>query len=140
MMGNFTEDALINAVEQLRSIIKTILLHVDSMDQLHILRSLPKESNLIVSTSEKEVFDKASGTVENIIFTISKHPSRVDELKHAVLFATLAGLLKKDDKLLCISSTARKGTVDLIAILDLSKEVQTLASYDIAKIVERIPL
>lgn len=139
-MENSTR-ALIEAVKQLVkfSDVKIILLHIDSLSQLTVIEPLSGIGQLIVSTSEPEVADHAKHYIENVLFTVSKHPSRLGELKHAVLFAALAGLLKKDDKVICVSSTSRKKPVDLLALLDLSKELQILETQEVSKIAERIP-
>lgn len=115
----------------------SILLYAKSQEQIPIIKEF---SNLIVATSDRNIFNKIKDEVDNALFIAPRDLSQIGQLKHAVLFAVLAGLLSKGDKVVCISSTGKTKQIDFIAVFDTEEETQTLASYDIAKLIERVPI
>lgn len=109
----------------------SILIYVDTLDDIDLFKELNTNVNVILSTKNEETFTKAKTIFKNVLRVPEVNLTRIGKIKISVIKAISAGLVVSGDKIVCLSGVKQFGYFDNLLVLDIGKEFEVLTSADI---------
>lgn len=120
-----TDPILSGAVNLAREIkASALLIFADATRENEFLEKLPARMKKIIITSNKTRFGSDDKRVTALIQAPSLLSDRVSQVKIGLLLAVSRGLLKREDKIVCISGNSRNGIFDTIVSIDVDREYE----------------
>jgi DNA integrity scanning protein DisA with diadenylate cyclase activity/mannitol/fructose-specific phosphotransferase system IIA component (Ntr-type) len=101
-----------------------LMVFSDAVRDNEFLDKLKGHHSLIVVTSNKTRFAEDDKRIKAIIQAPSVLSDRIGQMKIGVLLALSRGLVKKEDKIVCVSGNSKNGTFDTVVALDIDKEYE----------------
>lgn len=113
------------AISLARDIKATALVFLaDAVRENDFLDAIKTRKKIIVITSNKSRFELNENRFTDLIQAPPFPSSRTGQIKIGILLAISRNLLKKTDKVICVSGNSNTGTFDTIVALDVEKEYQ----------------
>lgn len=120
---------------------KKVLIYGDVVDDLEMfldtLKDISSRHEIILSTHDiNEIQPELRDAIKHIIKIPKVELTRIGQIKMAIMMGLSAKIIKREDKIVCISGISRFKTLDNLVVLDISKEFELLTSkdlYDISK-------
>ena len=84
--------------------------------------------HLVVRSDEEEKTTSEETRCKGTIRVPSQELTRMGQVKVAVLLALARGLLKSGDKIVCVSGIAKSGTVDMLLVTEVGRELEVFAT------------
>lgn len=122
---------------------KKVLIYGDVVDDLETLldalRDFSSKHEIILSTHDvSEVLPEIRNVIKHIIKIPKVELTRIGQIKMAIMMGLSAKMIKREDKIVCISGISRFKSLDNLVVLDISKEFELLTSKDLYDISENI--
>jgi diadenylate cyclase len=121
-----------------------ILLYADAIQDGTALSTIgygidkhPTRQLILVTRGEEDIPELKQGA-EVILKIPNLKLTRVGQIKVAITKAIATGILKKGDKVVCLTGIPKFGYIDCIMIIDVGKEFEILTSDNISDIFEGI--
>ena len=121
-----------------------ILLYADAIQKKTSLSSIesgtdkhPTRRLILVTRGQEDMTEFKPGT-ETLLKIPNLKLTRVGQIKVAITEAIATGILKKGDKVVCLTGIPKFGYLDCIMIIDVGKEFEILTSENISDIFEGI--
>jgi len=108
-----------------------VLVYVDAIKSRKHLEKLTEESRCILAARSQEVIDDFAGMEkagDRIIRVPYMELSRLSQIKVAAILALSDGLLRRGDRLVCLSGSPTYGVLDNLRVLDVSREFEVFSS------------
>jgi DNA integrity scanning protein DisA with diadenylate cyclase activity len=102
----------------------TLVFFADTVTDNDFLNSIKTRKKIIVITNNKSRFEKDDKRFSELIQSPSFPASRTDQIKIGILLAISRSLIKKKDKVVCISGNSNIGEFDTIVTIDVEKEYE----------------
>ena len=110
------------------------LVYVDVIKSPENLQTLAKDRHCIFAARDPGVIDELSkfeGVDDRIVVVPYMNLSRTSQIKVAAMLAFSNGLIKKGNRLVCLSGSPRFGILDSLVVLDIGREFETFHSTDL---------
>lgn len=117
---------------------KKIFLYADTVENLGLIKDLSKKIEIILVTRVDETYRKADEVLKNVLSVTTVNLTRIGQMKMAVMKGLSAGLINKNDRIVCLAGVPKFGRMDSIVILDIGKEFELLTSESIADIADEL--
>ncbi len=121
-----------------------IMLYADALPNGTSLRDLgngrdkrPSRELILVTRGEKEIPENQTGAGK-VLRIPNLKLTRVGQIKVAITKAIATGLLRKGDKVVCLTGIPKFGYIDCILIIDVGREFEILTSANISDIFEGV--
>ncbi len=108
-----------------------VLVYVDLIQSRENLGDLLRESHCVLAARNKNVLDELktlNGDNDRIIQVPYMKLSRHSQVKVAAMIALSKGLIRRNDRIVCLSGSPKYGILDNLAVLDLEREFELLSS------------
>jgi DNA integrity scanning protein DisA with diadenylate cyclase activity len=108
-----------------------VLLYVDLIQSRDNLETLLRESHCILAARDRNVLDELEtldGECDRIIKVPYMKLNRHSQVKVAAMIALSKGLIRRNDRVVCLSGSPEYGILDNLAVLDLEREFELLSS------------
>ena len=105
-----------------------IVFLADSVHENTFLKYIKTKKKVIIVSSNKSRFDEDDKRFSDIILAPSFPASRTGQIKIGILLAISRTLIKKTDKVICVSGNSNTGVFDTIVALDVEQEFQFFLS------------
>lgn len=102
----------------------TLVFFADTVSDNDFLNSIKTRKKIIVITNNKSRFEKEDKRFSDMIQAPSFPASRTDQIKIGILLAVSRSLIKKKDKVVCVSGNSNIGDFDTIVTIDVEKEYE----------------
>ncbi len=140
-------DAAIDMAKDLKA--GAIVLLADAVRENDFLDNIKVNRNnisIIVITSNKSRFEEDDKRFDHLIFAPAYPSSRTGQIKIGILLGISRNILKKTDKVVCVSGSARHAVFDTVIAMDIEREYEffftatrTILPPDVeAEVLERI--
>ncbi len=103
-----------------------------------ILDEMKKDINIIIVSRENEGISEELKKQARILYTPDVNLTRVGKIKIAIAQGIVLGILKRGDKVVCLSGVPRFGYADSIFVIDVGKEFEILTSDFINDVIENV--
>ncbi len=146
-----TSDPVIDAAMDLAKDLKasSIVLLADAVREnefLDCIKANRANIEVIVITSNKSRFEEDDKRFDHLIFAPAFPTSRTGQIKIGILLGISRNILKKADKVICVSGSAKTAMFDTVIALDIEKEYEffftatrTILPPDVeAEVLERV--
>ena len=146
-----TSDPVIDAAMDMAKDLKagSIVLLADAVRENEFLDSIKANRStmdVIVITSNKSRFEEDDKRFDHLIFAPAFPSSRTGQIKIGILLGISRNILKKTDKVICVSGSAKTGMFDTVIAMDIEKEYEffftatrTILPPDVeAEVLERV--
>ena len=112
---------------------KGVIIYADLIEDYEALAKIGQEKqvDLILAIKDEVSFLEASSVFQNILRIPNIPLGRINQIKIAIIQALSKGLIKKGDKLVCLSGIPRSKALDNLLILEFGKEFELIASSDL---------
>jgi DNA integrity scanning protein DisA with diadenylate cyclase activity len=116
-----------------------LMVCVDVVQDINFLDAeTRKDINFVVVSKEYEALSDDISKDDKVLFIPNVNLSRVGKIKVAVAKGIVQGILKRGDKVVCVSGVPRFGYADSIFVIDVGKEFEILTSDFIADVTESV--
>ena len=108
-----------------------VLVYVDLIQSRENLEDLLRESHCILAARNKNILEELktlNGDNDRIIQVPYMKLSRHSQVKVAAMIALSKGLIRRNDRIVCLSGSPKYGILDNLAVLDLEREFELLSS------------
>lgn len=102
----------------------TVMFFADTVKENDFLNKIKTKKNVIVITENKSRFEKDDSRFSELINLPSFPSSRTDQIKIGILLALSRSLIKRSDKVVCVSGNASIGEFDTIVTINVEKEYE----------------
>lgn len=114
-----------SALSLLKDLKATALIFLaDAVEENDFLNSLKTKKRVIIITSNKSRFEKDDKRFTDLIQAPYFPASRTGQIKIGILLALSRSLIKKNDRVVCVSGNSNTGKFDTVISLDVEKEFQ----------------
>ncbi len=96
----------------------------DTVEENDFLNSIKTRKRVIIITSNKSRFEKDDKRFTDLIQAPYFPSSRTGQIKIGILLALSRSLIKKSDRVICVSGNSNTGIFDTVIALDVEKEFQ----------------
>ncbi len=96
----------------------------DAVEENDFLNSIKTKKRVIIITSNKSRFEKDDKRFSDLIQAPYFPASRTGQIKIGILLALSRSLIKKNDRVVCVSGNSNTGKFDTVISLDVEKEFQ----------------
>ena len=103
-----------------------------------ILDEIKKDLNIIIVSRENEAISDELKNHTRVLYTPDVNLTRVGKIKIAIAQGIVLGILKRGDKVVCLSGVPRFGYADSIFVIDVGKEFEILTSDFINDVIENV--
>jgi DNA integrity scanning protein DisA with diadenylate cyclase activity len=103
-----------------------------------IMEQIKKDINLIIVSREYETISDDMRKDDKILFIPNVNLTRVGKIKIAIAKGIVQGVLKRGDKVVCLSGVPKFGYADSIFVIDVGKEFEILTSDFINDVIENV--
>jgi DNA integrity scanning protein DisA with diadenylate cyclase activity/mannitol/fructose-specific phosphotransferase system IIA component (Ntr-type) len=120
------DDAVIEAAVDLARDIKAakLLVYADAVRENDFVEKIKLRNKLVVVCSNKTRFDVDDKRINAIINAPSFPASRIGQMKVGVLLGLSRGVLKQEDKVVCLTGSTKNGEFDTIVSLNIEAEYE----------------
>ena len=108
--------------------VTSVFLFVDALNTLDQASRLCADYDVIVVTRNKPEHYRNDRRVKAVIQISSGSGDRVGQLKLAMLLALTRGLIRRDERIICIAGLPGSGLLDTLVLVDAAREYQMLFS------------
>jgi DNA integrity scanning protein DisA with diadenylate cyclase activity len=106
----------------------SVVIFADAMTDDKFLDLLPPKERVIVVTSDKTRFEPEGKRFSALVQAPPFSTSRTGQIKIGILLALSRKLIKKSDKVVCVSGNGGSGAFDTVVALDVAKEYELFLS------------
>ncbi len=107
---------------------EAIVFLADAVEENDFLDAIRTKKKVIIVTSDKSRFEKDDKRFTDLIQAPPFPTSRTGQIKIGILLAISRTLIKKTDKVVCVSGSSTIGVFDTVIALDVEKEFQFFLS------------
>lgn len=107
-----------------------IFVYADVLKDFKIPKELLKNTKLVYITRSNENYSEALRITKNVILLPDIELTRIGQIKIALVRGLSAGIIKRDDKVVCTSGSHKLGSLDSILLLEVDKEHEIFALTD----------
>ncbi|MBN2035398.1 MAG: diadenylate cyclase [Chitinispirillaceae bacterium] len=101
----------------------TIMLFADAVRENDFLDQIKTKSNIIIVTSNRTRFDLLQNRrIKGFLQAPAIPASRTGQIKIGVLLALSRSLIKREDRIVCVSGSQSSNRLDTIVVIDVAKE------------------
>jgi DNA integrity scanning protein DisA with diadenylate cyclase activity/mannitol/fructose-specific phosphotransferase system IIA component (Ntr-type) len=118
--ANPVVSAAVDLTRALRA--SALVIFADTVQDNKFLTAIKSRGKLIIVTSDKSRFDQDDKRISAIIQAPPFPASRTGQIRIGILLALSRNLLRKDDKVVCISGNSTNGAFDTVVALDVASE------------------
>lgn len=116
-----------------------LLVSVDVIDDTSlIMDEIKKDMAFIIASREDEVVSEEMKKNAHILLIPNVNLTRVGKIKIAIAKGIVLGILKRGDKVVCLSGVPRFGYADSIFVIDVGREFEILTSDFINDVIENV--
>ncbi|HRS97796.1 MAG TPA: hypothetical protein P5040_06390, partial [Smithella sp.] len=116
-----------------------LMVCVDVMQDINLLMDeVRKNINFIIVSKEYETLSDDIKKDDKVLFVPNVNLTRVGKIKIAIAKGIVQGVLKRGDKVVCLSGVPRFGYADSIFVIDVGKEFEILTSDFINDVTENV--
>ncbi|MFA6564001.1 MAG: PTS sugar transporter subunit IIA [Verrucomicrobiia bacterium] len=108
--------------------VSSVFLFADALTNLDQASRLCADYDVIVVTRNKPEQYRNDRRVKDVIQISSGSGDRVGQLKLAMLLALTRGLIRRDERIICIAGLPGSGLLDTLVLVDAAREYQMLFS------------
>ena len=108
--------------------VSSVLLFADALTSLDEVSKLSTDYDVIVVTRNKPELYRKDRRVKDVVQISSGGGDRVGQLKLAMLLALTRGLIRRDERIVCISGLPGSGLLDTLVLVDAAREYQMMFS------------
>ena len=117
----------------------TFLVSVDVInDTSLIIDEIKKEMAFIIVSRKDEVISEDMKKNAHLLLIPNVNLTRVGKIKIAIAKGIVLGILKRGDKVVCLSGVPRFGYADSIFVIDVGREFEILTSDFINDVIENV--
>ncbi|MBD3317589.1 MAG: hypothetical protein GF344_17510 [Chitinivibrionales bacterium] len=102
----------------------SVVIFADAMTDDKFLELLPPKERVVVVTSDKTRFEPDDKRFSALVQAPPFSTSRTGQVKIGILLALSRKLIKKSDKVICVSGNGGSGVFDTVVALDVAKEYE----------------
>jgi DNA integrity scanning protein DisA with diadenylate cyclase activity/mannitol/fructose-specific phosphotransferase system IIA component (Ntr-type) len=102
----------------------SVVVFADAMTDDKFLDLLPPKERVIVVTSDKTRFEPDDKRFSALVQAPPFSTTRTGQIKIGILLALSRKLIKKSDKVVCVSGNGGSGVFDTVVTLDVAKEYE----------------
>lgn len=124
--GNPVVNAAIRLVKEIKA--SALLVLADAVQDDSFLEQIRGSVNTIIATCNKSRFNTSNQPVNAIIYAPAFPTSRIGQMKIGVFLALSRNLIKRTDKVVCLSGNSRSGIFDTVVALDIATEYKFFLS------------
>ena len=119
-------DSVISSAVSLAKDLKAtaLIFLADAVEENDFLNSIKSRKKVIIITSNKSRFEKDDKRFTDLIQAPSFPASRTGQIKIGILLALSRSLIKKNDRVVCVSGNSNTGKFDTVISMDVEKEFQ----------------
>lgn len=103
-----------------------------------IMEEIKKEIGFIIVAREDEYISEEMKKNNQVLYVPNVNLTRVGRIKIAIAKGIVLGILKRGDKVVCLSGVPRFGYADSIFIIDVGREFEILTSDFINDVIENV--
>ena len=107
-----------------------LFVYADVLKDYKVPKELVKETKLVYITRSEENYIEAAKVTKNVILLPDIDLTRIGQIKIAMIRGLSAGVIKRDDKVVCASGSPKLGRLDNILVLEVGKEHEVFALTD----------
>ncbi len=107
-----------------------LFVYADVLKDYKVPKELMKETKLVYITRSEENYGEAVKVTKNVILLPDIDLTRIGQIKIAMIRGLSAGVIKRDDKVVCVSGSPKLGRLDSILVLEVGKEHEVFALTD----------
>ncbi len=107
-----------------------LFVYADVLKDYKVPKELMKETKLVYITRSEENYSEAVKVTKNVILLPDIDLTRIGQIKIAMIRGLSAGVIKRDDKVVCVSGSPKLGRLDSILVLEVGKEHEVFALTD----------
>lgn len=107
-----------------------IFVYADVLKDFKIPKELLKNTKLVYITRSTENYGEALKITKNVILLPDIELTRIGQVKIALVRGLSAGIIKRDDKVVCTSGSHKLGSLDSILLLEIDKEHEVFTLTD----------
>jgi len=112
---------------------------VDVIQDINLLKDEDrKDINFIIVSKEYETMSDDIKKEDKVLFVPNVNLTRVGRIKIAIAKGIVQGILKRGEKVVCLSGVPRFGYADSIFVIDVGKEFEILTSDFINDLTESV--
>jgi DNA integrity scanning protein DisA with diadenylate cyclase activity len=116
-----------------------LMVCVDVMQDINLLMDeVRKNIHFIIVSKEYETLSDDIKKDDKVLFVPNVNLTRVGKIKIAIAKGIVQGVLKRGDKVVCLSGVPRFGYADSIFVIDVGKEFEILTSDFINDVTENV--
>ncbi len=116
-----------------------LLVCVDVINDLTlIIDEMKKDIGFIIVSREDEEISEEMKKNAQVLYIPNVNLTRVGKIKIAIAKGIVLGILKRGDKVVCLSGVPKFGYTDSIFVIDVGKEFEILTSDFISDVLENV--
>lgn len=116
-----------------------LLVCVDVINDANLINDeMKKDINFIIVSREDEEISEEMKKDAQVMYIPNVNLTRVGKIKIAIAKGIVLGILKRGDKVVCLSGVPKFGYADSIFVIDVGKEFEILTSDFISDVLENV--
>lgn len=127
-MNNMILAAVLNIASKVEA--NAVFIYADVLKNYEISKELEKNIKLVLITRIEENYNQAKEVTDNVILVPDIDLTRIGQIKLALVKGISAGIIKKDDKVVCASGSYKLGYLDNILVLEIGREKEVFTITD----------
>jgi DNA integrity scanning protein DisA with diadenylate cyclase activity/mannitol/fructose-specific phosphotransferase system IIA component (Ntr-type) len=128
--GNPVVSAAVKLAKEIKA--SALLVLADAVDDNSFLDQTKGAVSTIIATCNKSRFTDDDPRISAIIYAPAFPSSRTGQMKIGVFLALSRNLIKKTDKVVCMSGNSRSGAFDTVVALDVASEYKFFFSASLS--------
>lgn len=143
-MDTLNKKMLADALSTVREVkASALLLYIDAADDWGFWKNLPASSKKkVVLLTQRPETEKELSQLKKELKAVLKLPevklTRIGQIKLSTIMCITEGIIKSDDRIVCLTGSPARGVLDMLMTLDLSKETEVFTTMNISKDLDRI--
>jgi DNA integrity scanning protein DisA with diadenylate cyclase activity len=107
---------------------KALFIYADVCPNLQLMGEEKEVFDIFLVARTKKIFKEAQKIVGKVLLVPNIPLTRMGQVKVAIMMAVSQNLLKKGDRVVCLSGIPRFGFLDTLVVIEIGKEFEMLTS------------
>jgi len=117
---------------------KALIIYAEACPKIESIEEEKEKFDVYLVAKSKKIFKKAEKRVHKVLLVPDIPLTRMGQIKIAMMMAVSQNLLKKGDRVVCLSGIPRFGFADTLVVLEVGKEFEMLTSDKIINFTKEI--
>lgn len=127
-------DAAMVALKDVKA--SALILFLDAVEDWKFWKGIRHKKKLVLVTQKEETEEELAAYRKNLRAILRLPPvklTRLGQIKLSIIMCLAEGIIESGDRVVCLTGSPQRGTLDTVMVLDLDKETEVFTAMGISK-------